>query len=170
MTGMRTIASQFGKVPEAAIQGMRSPDLQNGGDLQFGMVKEDGFLYDSTMPTKAYGFVNMDEGLWPYSLDYKSTEDCEIPPCVFSSWPGVWEQPILEMEDSRDIWGTGVGEPCSYLGACQGFENPDPQELFDMLKKNFDRAYNGNRPPFGVHMDTAFFYPSQAWHWDGFIM
>lgn len=56
-----------------SLLGMRAPDLQNGGDLQFGMLQDKGFLYDSTMPTKVFGYTNMKNAMWPYSMDYKST-------------------------------------------------------------------------------------------------
>ena len=54
--------------------GVRSPDLQNGGDLQFVMMDQGDFLYDASMPSLAYGSVNIGQGLWPYSFDYKSTQ------------------------------------------------------------------------------------------------
>ena len=56
------------------LAGMRCPDLQNGGDAQFGMMKEAGFLYDASLPSIAFGYTNMANGLWPYSLDYLSIQ------------------------------------------------------------------------------------------------
>jgi len=54
--------------------GVRSPDLQNGGDLQFVMMDNDDFLYDSSMPSVAYGSTNLGKGLWPYTFDYASIQ------------------------------------------------------------------------------------------------
>eukprot|EP00094_Tigriopus_californicus_P014017 TCALIF_13573-PA protein Name:"Protein of unknown function" AED:0.26 eAED:0.26 QI:227/0.66/1/1/0/0.25/4/72/144 len=102
---------------------IRSPDLQNGGNTQFQIMKDYGFLYDSSLPTEEYAFVNMDRALWPYTFAYLSIQDCQIDPCLNPSYPGIWESPILMLEDSKDIFGTGQGEPCSFFRACQGFHS-----------------------------------------------
>ncbi|TRY79148.1 hypothetical protein TCAL_05954 [Tigriopus californicus] len=170
MDGMRDILSGMANVPIDEIQGIRSPDLQNGGNAQFKMMKDYGFLYDSSLPTEEFAFVNMDRALWPYTFDYLSIQDCQIEPCLNQSFPGIWEYPILMLEDSRDTFGNGQGEPCSFFGACQGYPDPDPKHIFVMLKKNFDRVYNGNRAPFGLHAQTAFFVEPQTWMFDGYVM
>ena len=47
--------------------------------------------------------------------------------------------------------------------------NPTPTEVFDMLMKNFERAYNGNtRAPFGLYMHAAWFFTE--WHYKGYLM
>eukprot|EP00095_Tigriopus_kingsejongensis_P006838 maker-scaffold82_size396747-snap-gene-2.38 protein:Tk06838 transcript:maker-scaffold82_size396747-snap-gene-2.38-mRNA-1 annotation:"PREDICTED: uncharacterized protein LOC103573335" len=97
-------------------------------------------------------------------------DDCQIEPCVNQSYPGIWEYPILTLEDSRDVFGDGQGEPCSFFGACQGYPSPLPKFIFEMLKKNFDRVYYGNRAPFGLHAQTAFFVEPQTWMFDGYLM
>jgi hypothetical protein len=56
------------------VTGVRSPDLQNGGDLQFVMMDNDNFMYDSSMPSKAFGSGNIGKGLWPYTFDYASIQ------------------------------------------------------------------------------------------------
>jgi len=61
------IVLSFGK-------GMRAPDLQNGGDLQLTMMKNENFLYDASYPTLTYGGTSLSTGLWPYSFDYKSIQ------------------------------------------------------------------------------------------------
>lgn len=48
--------------------------LQNGGDLQLKMMSDVKMEYDATMPSEAYGFMSMGQGLWPYSFDYASTQ------------------------------------------------------------------------------------------------
>jgi hypothetical protein len=42
--------------------------------------------------------------------------------------------------------------------------------IFDLLVKNFERAYTGNRAPFGIHLQAAYFVPPQEWHFDGYKM
>ena len=59
--------------------------------------------------------------MFPYTLDYKSKQDCPIEPCPHCSWPGVWEQPMIDLEDE---WiGSNpscpeCGNACSMLDAC----------------------------------------------------
>ena len=57
---------------------MRAPFLLNGGDTMFAMLQEDGFTYDSTMPTLQFGYMNMENGRWPHTFDYASTMDCQV--------------------------------------------------------------------------------------------
>ena len=76
-------------------------------------------------------------------------QDCDIEPCVYSSFPGIWEAPILDLEDDK-------GVPCSNLGGClPGFDDANPALVLEFFLRNFNRAYNGNRPPFGLHMQVA---------------
>lgn len=104
------------------MQGMRAPFLATGGEEQFTMLQEQGFEYDCSMPSRAYGVDNLDTGIWPFTLDYDgfSTMDCQIGPCPKCSYPGIWVQPMLELEDG---WlGSGGdpdhGSPCSMVDAC----------------------------------------------------
>ena len=59
--------------------------------------------------------------MFPYTLDYKSKQDCPIEPCPTCSWPGVWEQPMIDLEDE---WlGSNpacpeCGNVCSMLDGC----------------------------------------------------
>lgn len=84
MDGMRTILSLYGLIPKSEIQGHRAPFLQTAGDDTFSMLKQGGFAYDSSMPTRAF----MDPPLWPYTLDYGYRQDCQIEPCPKSRFPG----------------------------------------------------------------------------------
>lgn len=58
------------------VLGYRSPFLQSSGDPTLSVLKDHGFLYDSSMPTK--------EGQlwWPYTLEYKfPPRECVVEPC-----------------------------------------------------------------------------------------
>lgn len=35
------------------------------------------------------------------------------------------------------------------------FDDSDPQLILQFFIRNFERAYNGKRPPFGLHMQAA---------------
>ena len=76
--GVRKMISEFANIPESDIKGMRVPFLQGGGDDMFKMMANNGFEYDCSAPTLAYGYKNMQYGRWPYTLDYYSDMDCQI--------------------------------------------------------------------------------------------
>lgn len=186
IVGQRRITSQFANVPACDISGMRSPFLQLGGDTQFSMLVNNNFDYDCSWPTRAFGYMDAENGLYPYTMDYKSCQDCEIKPCPTCSYPGLWVQPMIDLEDE---WiGSvvpGQGNPCSMLDACtiiphDEYGPEDPKQVYDMLKRNFDRVYTGdagfggdfqegNRAPWGLYMHAAWFF-GQPWHFEGYKM
>jgi len=186
MVGQRRITSQFANVPACDISGMRSPFLQLGGDTQFSMLNNNNFEYDCSWPTRAFGYMDAETGLYPYTMDYQSVQDCEIKPCPTCSYPGLWVQPMLDLEDE---WIGSVvpdqGNPCSMLDACtiiphDEYGPEDPKQVYDMLKRNFDRVYTGdagfggdfqegNRAPWGLYMHAAWFF-GQPWHFEGYKM
>ena len=54
----------------------------------YSMLTANHFEYDSSWPTREYGYVDAELGLYPYTLDYASVQDCQIPPCPTCSFPG----------------------------------------------------------------------------------
>ena len=72
-------------------------------------------------PALRYGYLDAEYAMFPYTLDYKSKQDCPIEPCPSCSWPGVWEQPMIDLEDE---WlGSNpacpeCGNVCSMLDGC----------------------------------------------------
>ena len=100
---------------------MRAPFLQGGGNEQWQMMADYGINYDSSMPSRVFGFDNLENGLWPFSLDYESTMDCQIEPCPTCSFPGKWNQPLLDLEDNwygSNPQNPDQGQPCSMLDSC----------------------------------------------------
>lgn len=97
----------FGNIPKSDIRGLRMPLLQLSGNNQFTMMKEGGIEYDSSWPTRSF----MQTGLWPYTLDYQSIQDCNVLPCPDESIPGQWVLPMIMWEDTE-------GYPCSMVDAC----------------------------------------------------
>jgi len=170
--GMRQMITQFAAIPKEDIRGWRSPFLQMGADEMFTALSQNNFAYDCSWATRDYGYLNMDSGLFPYTLDYASVQDCEIEPCPTCSYPGLWVQPMLDLEDN---WFNANpndpthGYPCSMLDGCV-FMDEDPTEdtAMEMLMRNFNRAYNGTRAPFGLYMHAAWFYGEQEWHYNGY--
>ncbi|CAG9792395.1 unnamed protein product [Diatraea saccharalis] len=133
--------SHFANIPLTAIQGMRMPFLQLAGNASFEILKDNNMLYDASWPTMSF----VDPGLWPYTLDYASIQDCPIPPCPTASIPGPWVLPMI-------AWRDLLGFPCAMVDAC--FAPPDMNDenaWFQFISQNFERHYKGNRAPFGFY-------------------
>ena len=74
---MKEILRVWGQIEAGSIVGFRAPEIQVGGNNEFGALHDLGFLYESSMPTQK----KPTRPMWPYTLDYSSTQDCVIPPC-----------------------------------------------------------------------------------------
>lgn len=105
--GLRFIMNHFAHVPTSSIQGIRLPFLQMSGDASFEMLYKNFFLYDSSWPSQ----LHLSPGLWPYTLNYKSMQDCVIGPCPNKAWPNVWVAPML-------TWKDELGYPCAMVDTC----------------------------------------------------
>ncbi|XP_063393001.1 chitin deacetylase 8-like [Cydia fagiglandana] len=134
--------SHFANIPIDAIKGLRIPFLQMTGNASFQVLADYGLEYDCSMPT-----VNqINPGLWPYTLDYASTQECVIPECPTASIPGVWVLPMVS-------WVDLGGFTCSMVDSC--FSVPsltDEDAWFEFIVTNFERHYTGNRSPFGFYV------------------
>jgi len=170
--GMRQMITQFAAIPKEDIKGWRSPFLQMGADEMFTALYQLNFTYDCSWASRDYGYLNMDSGLFPYTLDYASVQDCEIEPCPTCSYPGLWVQPMLDLEDNwfgANPLDPDHGFPCSMLDGCVFIdEDSDEEDVKDMLMRNFNRAYTGTRAPFGLYMHAAWFFGEQEWHYNGY--
>jgi len=149
----------------------------------FQMMEENNFLYDSSWPTRQYGYIDAEYAMFPYTLDYKTKQDCPIDPCPKCSHPGVWEQPMIDLED--EWYGSNpacpeCGNLCSMLDGCVIPEDATKEHVYSMLMKNFNRTYRGEadelgifregtRAPWGLYMHAAWFF-GQPWHYEGYKM
>uniref|UniRef100_A0A1A9ZI54 NodB homology domain-containing protein n=1 Tax=Glossina pallidipes TaxID=7398 RepID=A0A1A9ZI54_GLOPL len=140
------ILERFAKINRKHIRGMRLPFLQAAGNTSFVVAKSLGLLYDSSWPTQMY----KDPAMWPYTLDYLSVQDCQIGPCPTASLPGLWVNPMV-------MWTDVEGYSCSMIDGCIFLPKDDVDALFEWIKKNFLRHYEGNRAPFGMYLHAAWF-------------
>jgi len=173
ISGMRKLITQFAAIPKADVKGYRSPFLQMGADEQFAALKADGFLYDCSWVSRDYGYLDLDQGLFPYSMDYESVQDCPIEPCPTCGFEGLWVQPMLDLEDNWIGANPNLpdnGMPCSMLDGCIIMdENPTRDTVKQMLMKNFNRNRAGTRAPMGLYMHAAWFASEELiWHYDGY--
>lgn len=173
MVGMRQAVSQFANIPQEELVGIRVPFLQTGAEQQFTMMKNEGFEYDCSMATRAFGYTDADRGMWPYTLDYKSDMDCVQSGwnfwwCPKCSYEGIWVQPMIDLEDMWVVPSLGPqGQPCAMLDSCIGYTTNTPEEVEEMLMKNWDRVYNGNRAPWGLYVHSGWFFQGD-WHYQGY--
>lgn len=130
----------FARIPVRDIKGARAPQLQIGdGDAMYSVLKQANIVYDASRPTR-WGRQN---GLWPYTNDFKSTQDCQIETCPTGQYKGLWTVPMIIWQHPEN------GNECSMADQC----DPPPKAqntTFDLLKSNFLTHYNGHRSPFGI--------------------
>ncbi|XP_041971428.1 chitin deacetylase 8-like [Aricia agestis] len=142
----KKMMAHFANIPESAITGMRSPFLQMAGNETYKVLASAGLTYDSSWSTIAY----TDPGLWPYTLDYESIQDCVTAPCPTASVPGAWVVPMIAWFDLLNI-------PCAMASSC--FAPPDYEDeeaWFKFMVTNFERHYLSNRAPFGLFFNEWF--------------
>lgn len=130
---------------------MRTPYLQLGGEDQYDMVEDEGFLYDSSM----YG-GSLEEDfsplVWPFTLDYPPSPDvCDTIRCPAVSHPGVWEIPL------RRQYTVDGATSCAMSDGCITSASATVEEVEDFLLHNFLRHYNSNRAPFMISMHATWF-------------
>lgn len=144
--GQRQMIAEWANIPKWQIRGMRAPYLQVGGNAQFQMIsdlREDNFLYDSSLLSYRHRQWPYPPPSWPYTMDYPPGDECGIEPCPWWTLPGVWEIPIVDYEGLN-------GEACSMADDCTWSYSED--EVYLYLEKNFNRHYYSNRAPFGIYL------------------
>ncbi|XP_055340723.1 chitin deacetylase 7-like [Paramacrobiotus metropolitanus] len=139
----RKVLNEFAKIPVTEIVGMRAPYLSIGGDNQFQMLSNNGFLYDSSMPVS-----ENEPPFFSFTLDYRINNDCMIDTCPNGSFPGIWEMPLV-------MWNDRSGDRCNMVDQCTDPENQ--QEVYELLISNFERHYTTNRAPFNIFTSAAWF-------------
>ncbi|KAJ6646914.1 Chitin deacetylase 8 [Pseudolycoriella hygida] len=144
--GQREMMAHFAKINYDDIKGMRLPLFELSGNTSFEAMVKVGLEYDSSWPTQHF----ISPGLWPYSLDYQSIQDCPIGKCPTASVPGAWVTPLLNWVDSE-------GYKCAMVDACGYLPGEDVESLVEWMIKNFEHNYNTNRAPFGVYIHAAWF-------------
>ncbi|CAG0923134.1 unnamed protein product, partial [Notodromas monacha] len=149
MVGLRLVTEEYARIPPGQITGVRAPFLQMNGNNYTQMIRDNGFTYDASRPTRQ----QMDTGIWPYTYDFVYQEnlflDCPIPPCPSDAFPGIWQVPINDLNDTKGI-------ECAMLDQCSGRPESEAEAL-ELLGANFYRHYNGNRTPFNLFTHASWF-------------
>ncbi|XP_033746868.1 uncharacterized protein LOC117332091 [Pecten maximus] len=132
-------------VPIDEIVGWRSPNLVTAGDGQAAALQSLGYTYDISWP---YRKLRMnDKNLWPLTLDY----GCQISKeCPKQKNKGFWEIPVNPVTWKDEQF-------CVYTDGCYKRPN-NTEEAYNFIIDNFNRHYQGNRAPFGIHMHMGWFF------------
>lgn len=87
--------------------GVRTPQLQLSGNNSIKAYVQAGLTYDSSWPSLPA------KRMFPYTLDYKSTEDCLLgAKCPNEPFEGFWILPINDLVGNE-------GKECSVVSACR---------------------------------------------------
>ncbi|GJQ73260.1 hypothetical protein Trydic_g13634 [Trypoxylus dichotomus] len=143
MIGEANILHSYSKIRMGEIRGVRVPFLRIGWNRQFLMMKEFGFIYDSSIIAPI-----TDPPYWPYTLDHKIPHNCteETQKCPSRSYPGLWEMVLNQLSVSKDVI-------CSTVDACPRELSGD--NMYEILVRNFKRHYLTNRAPYGLHLHSS---------------
>ena len=149
MAGARLIVERFANITDGSVIGVRAPFLRVGGNKQFEMMSDQFFVYDTSI-TSPLGRVP----IWPYTLYYRMPHKCHgnAQNCPSRSHP-VWEMVINELDrrDDPDFDETLPG--CHMVSSCSNIL--DRVQFRNMLKHNFNRHFNSNRAPLGLHFHAS---------------
>uniref|UniRef100_A0A2C9LA65 Chitin-binding type-2 domain-containing protein n=1 Tax=Biomphalaria glabrata TaxID=6526 RepID=A0A2C9LA65_BIOGL len=129
-----------------SINGFRAPYLRVAHDVQYDVLRDYNFLYDTSVTS-----VELWTGqtpLWPFTLDYV-IKRCNNPPCPTKSYPGLWEVVM-------NAWMGENGFPCSMVDTCSlasGTLDTANQAAWEALyNKNFALFNKAKTPiPFFTH-------------------
>uniref|UniRef100_T1IYW5 Chitin-binding type-2 domain-containing protein n=1 Tax=Strigamia maritima TaxID=126957 RepID=T1IYW5_STRMM len=149
MAGGRLIIEKFANISDGSVIGVRAPYLRVGGNNQFGMMEEQGFLYDSSITAPL-----SNPPLWPYTLYFRMPHKCHgnSHNCPSRSH-AVWEMVMNEMDRrddpnfDEDLPGCAMVDSCSNINTAEQFAN--------FLRHNFNRHYNTNKAPFGLYFHAS---------------
>lgn len=151
-------------IPESEIKGFRSPFLKMGGDIQFQVLEDLGYDWDSSIVMGPDSDQDREQ-YWPFTLDTPlKTESeqensggvpgkaCMNEKCPTKSFPGLWEIPVNRWYDKQK-------KPCSLYDGCD--QPTDKTEFVKFMNESLYNNYNTNRAPAGLflHVNWVLFKP-----------
>ncbi|XP_070396164.1 chitin deacetylase 8-like isoform X1 [Dermacentor albipictus] len=157
--GDRDLLRDYALIPERDMVGARAPYLEAGNGEAYRMMRQNGFVYDSSV---CIDYMNKTDKLpfFPYTLDYGLAMPCTVPSCPSGSHPGLWLVPLNSFYRTilhGDRWRS-FGSSCAMPDTC----TPQPtteDDTLDFLRSNFERYYHTNRTPFPVFIH-------ETWLWN----
>ena len=149
--GGRVIAETFANITQGSILGLRVPHGRVGGNPQFQMMEQWGFLYDASLAVSRGRLP-----LWPYLLMHRMPHKClgtdqKCPSRNFTVWEMVMNELDRRDDPQHDEQLTG----CHYVDQCANIV--EPEQFVNFLDHNLQHHYNTNRAPLGLHFTAAYF-------------
>ncbi|KAJ3042916.1 hypothetical protein HK097_001867, partial [Rhizophlyctis rosea] len=141
--GNRYWATSLSGIPRSKFAGFRHPFL-NYTKESLELLAKMGFLYDSSMSGGGGA-----DGVWPYTLDYGSVNDClnGVNVCGRDlDAKGLWEIPMATL--NNPVLGTQLMDP---FNEPNPFNATSPSQVTTDYTTAFTQHYTTNRAPFGVY-------------------
>ncbi|KAG7174655.1 Very low-density lipoprotein receptor-like 2 [Homarus americanus] len=151
MDGARIIVEKFANISANEILGLRVPKQRVGGNKQFRMMVDWGFLYDSSISAPMGRLP-----LWPYTLMHRMPHKClgtdqNCPSQNFT----VWEMVVNELDRRDDPQFDEKLTGCHFVDQCANLQTPNQFRRF--LDNNLARHFRTNRAPLGLQFTSAYF-------------
>lgn len=151
--GVKTFLVDVCGVPAEKFKGFRAPYLVHSERLR-NILQEAGYEYDSSIiePFNTATSPSWADRTFPYSMDAGIPQDCawtsdpDTSCSANEKHPGLWEVPVWLLPNA-------AGENAFSMDP----EAASADDLFNLLKTDFDAAYNGNRAPFPVFVHAPWF-------------
>jgi len=150
--GARLITERYANISQGEILGMRVPQGRVGGNAQFKMMIDWGFLYDASLAAPRSRFP-----LWPYTLQHRMPHRClgtdqNCPTRNFTAWEMVLNE--LDRRDDPEFTEALTG--CHLIDQCANIVD-DPKQFRRFLEANLAHHYSTNRAPLGLHFTAPYF-------------
>ncbi|KAJ3185758.1 hypothetical protein HDU85_001117 [Gaertneriomyces sp. JEL0708] len=137
----------FAGIPKNKLLGFRHPFLAYNGQSFANLAGLGTFLYDSSMP-----YDGKASPYWPYTLDNGPVATCQSGTCDGNfKFPGLWEIPMYTLLNPDGTENTSM-DPNGLPG---GNPIPTKDDVVNLLRRNFEAHFNGNRTPFGIYIHAA---------------
>ncbi|XP_028131891.2 chitin deacetylase 8 [Diabrotica virgifera virgifera] len=141
--GQKQIISTYANIPAEAIIGVRTPQLQLAGNTSIEAYIASELAYDSSWPSLP------SRRLFPYTLDYQSTEQCLLgAECPNEAFPGYWILPINDLTSPN-------GTECNSLATC-GIEG-SVDEIAKYLDDQIEGIRSKSRTPINLMINSYWF-------------
>jgi len=149
MAGGRLITEKFANITDSSIVGLRAPYLRVGGNDQFTMMEEQGFLYDSSITAPL-----QNPPLWPYTLYFRMPHRCHgnLQNCPTRPL-AVWEIVMNELDRREDPTVDEELAGCAMVDSCSNIRSGD--QFYNFLTHNFYRHFDQNRAPLGLFFHSS---------------
>lgn len=164
--GVRTFFDEECGIPSGDMIGFRAPFLEENEVVRRSIFSDDKIRYDATFHDYYSSKYSKDSAnrLWPYTQHDPEGPFKNASVGSVESYPGRWSLPILNTQGyssttgEPDPKGHGWTTDPSKFQTAGGETGFGGSELaLEVMKKNFDDSYNGNRAPIGVYTHITWF-------------